>query len=150
MFYLIILITHFYLWSYDIRHMVKDHVDVDRWTLWPPHHGLLFLISHKIYFMHHPTDMMIHTIAFVTPVAENWLLIYQRLYTCSVGSFQWITSNCVSQWQSIGHFNLQFLMWYFTNSCLKMETKYSLEIMCCKNVYLVHLFFSDFISKQLG
>ena len=53
--------------------MVKDHLDSEKGNPLPPH-GLLFPISSKGYFyMHHPTDRIIHTTAFVTPVVEPWL-----------------------------------------------------------------------------
>ena len=62
----------FYLWLYGVRHMVKDHSDSERGNLLPPH-GLLFSISSKVFYMHHPTDRIAHTTAFVTPVVEHWL-----------------------------------------------------------------------------
>ena len=53
--------------------MVKDHSNSERGNPLPPH-GLLFPISSKgSFYMHHPTDRIIHTTAFVTPVAEHWL-----------------------------------------------------------------------------
>ena len=51
----------FYLWLYGIIYMVKDHSDSER----------------KLFYMHHPTDRMTHTTAFVTPVMEHWL---ERIY----------------------------------------------------------------------
>ena len=63
----------FYSRLYDVRHMVKDHSDSERGNPLPPH-GLLFPISSKgSFYMHHPTDRIIHTTAFVTPVMEHWL-----------------------------------------------------------------------------
>ena len=63
----------FYLRLYVIRHMVKDHSDGERGNPLPPH-GLLFPISSKgSFYMHHPTDRISHTSAFVTPVVEHWL-----------------------------------------------------------------------------
>ena len=63
----------FYLRLYGVRHMVKDHSDSERENPLPPH-GLLFPISSKgFFYMHHPTDRMAHTTAFVTPVVEHWL-----------------------------------------------------------------------------
>ena len=38
--------THFYLWLYGIRHMVKDHSDSEKEKPLPSH-GLLFPISSK-------------------------------------------------------------------------------------------------------
>ena len=53
--------------------MVKDHSDSERGNPLPPH-GLLFPISSKgCFYMHHPTDRIAHTTAFVTPVVEHWL-----------------------------------------------------------------------------
>ena len=53
--------------------MVKDHSDSEIGNPLPPH-GLLFSINSKVFFyMHHPTDRIPHTTAFVTPVVEHWL-----------------------------------------------------------------------------
>ena len=68
MFYLTIHST-FYLRLYGIGHLVKDHSDSERGNLLLPH-GLLF---QGFFYMHHPTDRIAHTTAFVTPVVEHWL-----------------------------------------------------------------------------
>ena len=53
--------------------MVKDHSDSEKGNLLPPHR-LLFPINIKgLFYMHHPTDRIAHTTAFVTPVVEHWL-----------------------------------------------------------------------------
>ena len=53
--------------------MVKHHSDSERGNLLLPH-GLLFPISSKgSFYMHHSTDGITHTTAFVTPVVDNWL-----------------------------------------------------------------------------
>ena len=53
--------------------MVKDHSDSERGNPLLPH-GLLFSINSKAsFYMHHPTDRIAHTMAFVTPVVEHWL-----------------------------------------------------------------------------
>ena len=62
----------FYLRLYGVGHMVKNHSDSERGNPLPPHR-LLFPISSKGSFMDHPTDMIAHTTAFVTPVVEHWL-----------------------------------------------------------------------------
>ena len=37
-------------------------------------HGLFFSISSKIsFYIHNPTNRIVHTTAFVTPVVEHWL-----------------------------------------------------------------------------
>ena len=52
----------FYLRLYGVRHMVKDHSDSEKGN---PQQGF--------FYMHHPTDRIAHTTAFVTPVVEHWL-----------------------------------------------------------------------------
>ena len=53
--------------------MVKDHSDSETGNPLPPQ-GLLILINSKgSFIMHHPTDRITHTTAFVTPVVEHWL-----------------------------------------------------------------------------
>ena len=53
--------------------MVKNHSYRERGNPLLPH-GLLFPISSKgSFYMHHPTDRITHTTAFVTPVMEHWL-----------------------------------------------------------------------------
>ena len=47
--------------------MVKDQSDSEKGNLLLPHR-LLFLINSKVLYMHHPTDRITHTTAFVTPV----------------------------------------------------------------------------------
>ena len=85
-----------YLRLYGVRHMVEDHSDSEKGNPLPPH-GLLFPINSRVIlyapshrldstyhglcytsrgalaYMHHPTDRIAHTTAFVTPVVEHWL-----------------------------------------------------------------------------
>ena len=61
-----------YLSLYGVGYMVKDYSDSESGKMLPPH-GLLFSISSKGFYMHHPTDRITHTTAFVTPVVEHWL-----------------------------------------------------------------------------
>ena len=64
--------TH-YLRLCGVRHMVKDHSDGERGNPLLPN-GLLFLISSKgSFYIHHRTDRIAHTTAFVTPVVVHWL-----------------------------------------------------------------------------
>ena len=56
--------------------MVEDHSGSERKK--PPLlplYGIFFLISSKGFFfcMHHPTDRIVHTMAFVAAVMEHWL-----------------------------------------------------------------------------
>ena len=55
----------FYLPLYGVRHMVKDHSDSEKGNPLPLQQGF--------FYMHHPTDRIAHTTAFVTPVVEHWL-----------------------------------------------------------------------------
>ena len=56
----------FYLRLYGVRHMLKDHSDSEKGNPLPPHRQGFF-------YMHHPSDRITHTTAFVTPVMEHWL-----------------------------------------------------------------------------
>ena len=51
--------------------MVKDRSDSEKGNPLPPHR-LLFTIK-VFFYMHHPTDRIAHTTAFVPPVVEHWL-----------------------------------------------------------------------------
>ena len=62
----------FYLRLYGVRHMVKDHSDSERKpaaTTW----AMFSDQQQGFFYMHHPTDRIAHTMAFVTPVVEHWL-----------------------------------------------------------------------------
>ena len=61
----------FYLRLYGVRHIVKDNSDSERGNPLPPH-WLLFPISSKFFYMHHPIDRIAHTTVFITPVVELW------------------------------------------------------------------------------
>ena len=61
----------YYLRLYGVRHMVGDHSDSEKGNPLPPYR-LLFPIN-SFFYMHHPTDRISHTTAFVTPVVEHWL-----------------------------------------------------------------------------
>ena len=63
----------FYLRLYGVRRMVKDHSDSEKGNPLPPHRLLLSISSKGSFYMHHPTDRITHTTAFVTPVVEHWL-----------------------------------------------------------------------------
>ena len=52
--------------------MVKDHSDSKRKptaaTIWA-----IFLLAAKDFLNDHPTDMLVYSMDFVTPVVEHWL-----------------------------------------------------------------------------
>ena len=54
--------------TFYLCYMVKDHLERKRGNPLPPLHGLLFLISSKIYFI----CTILHTTTFVTPIVEHW------------------------------------------------------------------------------
>ena len=58
----------------SLRHMVRDNSGSERRNpLPPPPRGLLFLLAAMIFYMSHPTNRIVHTMTFVTPVVEHWL-----------------------------------------------------------------------------
>ena len=69
MFYLT---THstFYLPSYGVGYIVKNNLDSERENPLPTLQNLLRLAAMVLY-MHHPSDMIVHTMAFVTPAVEH-------------------------------------------------------------------------------
>ena len=62
--------------------MVKDHSDSEKENPLLPH-MLFFPINSKgFFYMHHPTDRIAHTTAFVTPVVPKLLLLLLLLWEC--------------------------------------------------------------------
>ena len=61
----------FYLRLYDVRYMVKDQYRERKAaaSTW----ATLSDYQQGFFYMHHPTDRIAHTTAFVTPVVEHWL-----------------------------------------------------------------------------
>ena len=49
--------------------MVKDHSDSEKGNPY----ATLSDLQQGFFYMHHPTDRIAHTTAFVTPVLEHWL-----------------------------------------------------------------------------
>ena len=62
MFYIMTHSTHFIYgyFIYGVRHMVKEHSDSEKRNP-----------QQKFFYMHHPTDRITHTTAFVTPVVAG-------------------------------------------------------------------------------
>ena len=86
MFYLMTCSTHFICGCIAL---VKNHsVKLKDKT----QHGLIFGQQQGIFYMHHPTDRIAHTTAFVTPVVEHWLeqeiiqLSFMLMYCQSLSS----------------------------------------------------------------
>ena len=56
----------FYLRLYGVTHMVKDHSDNEIGNPLSPY-GQLSDLQQGFFYMHHPTDRIAHTTAFVKP-----------------------------------------------------------------------------------
>ena len=70
----------FYLWLYDVRHMVKDHLDRERGNPLPPHE-LLFPISSKVFFK------LLKTLVIqlrIRNIIKKQVLYYGEYYSCSL------------------------------------------------------------------
>ena len=52
--------------------MVRDYYDSENGNPIPPH-MLLFPISSNVFYMHHPTNRIARTTAFVTSLVKPWL-----------------------------------------------------------------------------
>ena len=63
----------FYLRLYGVTHMVKYHSDSEREETRCRYMGYSFQLAARVLYMHHLTDRITHTTAFVTPVVEHWL-----------------------------------------------------------------------------
>ena len=63
----------FYLRLYGVGHMVKDHSDSQRGKPAAATWATLFEWQQGFFYMHHPTERIAYTTAFVTPVVEHWL-----------------------------------------------------------------------------
>ena len=63
----------FYLWLYGVGHMVKNHSDSEKGNLCC-YMGYFFRLAKGFLYMHHPTDRIAHTTAFVAPIVEHWLV----------------------------------------------------------------------------
>ena len=54
--------------------MLKDHTKAREET--HSHYNLAYSFrsaASEFFYMHHPTDRIVHAMAFVTPVVESWL-----------------------------------------------------------------------------
>ena len=70
MFYFTTHSTHFYLRLYGVGHMGKDHGDIENETRCPHTWATLSDYQQGFFYMHHPTDRIVHTTSFFphTPV----------------------------------------------------------------------------------
>ena len=65
--------------------MVKDHSDSERGNPLPPHRLLFPINQQGFFYMHHPTDRITHTTAFVAPGVVHWLereTVYLMSHIC--------------------------------------------------------------------
>ena len=72
MFYLTMHSTHF-IYGYMASDIWLRTILIVRKETRCHHIGYSFQLTAKFFYMHHPTDRIGHTKAFVTPVVEHWL-----------------------------------------------------------------------------
>ena len=72
MFYLTTHSTHF-VYGYMASEIWERTTQIGREETRYYHIGYSFQLAARVFYMHHPTDRITHTIAFVTPVVEHWL-----------------------------------------------------------------------------
>ena len=72
MFYLTTLSTHF-IYGYMASDIWLRTILIVRKETRCRHIGYSFQLTAPFFYMHHPTDRIAHTTAFVTPVVEHWL-----------------------------------------------------------------------------
>ena len=65
MFYLTMHSTHF-IQLYGVAHMVKDHSDSERGNTLLAHRLLLQISRQGLFYMHHPTDRIIHGLCYTS------------------------------------------------------------------------------------
>ena len=79
MFYLTTHSTHF-IYGYMASDIwLKDHSYSEKGNPLPPHRLLLSINRQGFFYMHHPTDRIAHTTAFVTPVVDHALNTFYLL-----------------------------------------------------------------------
>ena len=72
MFYLMTHSTHF-IYGYMASNIWSRTIQIVRKETRCRHIGYSFQLTTRFFYMHHPTDSIAHTTAFVTPVVEHWL-----------------------------------------------------------------------------
>ena len=72
MFYLTTHSTHF-IYGYMASDIWLRTILIEKGNPLPPHRLLLSINSKGSFYMHHTTDRITHTTAFVTQVVEHWL-----------------------------------------------------------------------------
>ena len=72
MFYLTTHATHF-IYGYMASDIWLRTILIVRKETRCRHIGYSFRLAARVLYMHHPTDRIAHTMAFVTPVMEHWL-----------------------------------------------------------------------------
>ena len=72
MFYLMTHSTHF-IYGYMASDIWLRTILIVRKDTRCCHIGYYYRLAARVLYMHHPTDRITHTTAFVTPVVEHWL-----------------------------------------------------------------------------
>ena len=110
----------FYLTTHS-THFIYSHMASDIWyrtiqiareeTSYR-HMGYSFQLAARFFYMHHPTDRIAHTTAFVTPVVEHWLdmkysdiMITWQVSTTSV--VRWVVGSIFHGVDPLSYFSFQ-------------------------------------------
>ena len=67
--------------------------------------GYSFQLAARFFYMHHPTDRITHTTAFVTPVVEHWLEREIAEWVHHEGLIRWPMKECSyygATWEMVG------------------------------------------------
>ena len=78
MFYFTTHSTHFYLRLYGVGHMGKDHGDIENETRCPHTWATLSDYQQGFFYMHHPTDRIVHTTSF-SPTHQSGALVEREI-----------------------------------------------------------------------
>ena len=82
MFYLTMHSTHF-IYGYMTSDIWLRTILIVRKETRCRHIGCFYRLTARICYMHHPTDRITHTTAFITPVVEHWLeCMYACMHVC--------------------------------------------------------------------
>ena len=88
MFYLTTHSTHF-IYSYMASDIWYRTIQIAREETRCRHIGYSFRLAARFFYMHHPTDRITHTTAFVTPVVEHWLEREIAQWVCRIEPPRW-------------------------------------------------------------
>ena len=116
MFYLTTHSTHF-IYGYMASDIWLRTILIVRKETRCHHIGYSYRLTARVLFMHHPTDRITHTTAFITPVVEHWL---EREIA------QWVHP-MKDRSDDPSHHERTLYLWATSRSSLSSKTKFYLE-----------------------